>query len=123
MKTPQEINIEVHKTTHEQGERIIADALAECRKETVQECAEAADNTLAQYGWSQLGFVRKEVRAAILAVAEPPVWEHKPNCPTPYRWTKESGWHSILAEGCSLFARPDALFCDGCGAAKPQVNP
>jgi len=61
---------------------------------------------------------------AILALLAPPVpvWEHKPDCPTPYQWHSGSKvwfFHTPLEDCCPT---QRATHCDGCGAPKPVTK-
>ena len=116
MKTPQQININIHNSTHEQGERIIADALAECRNETVQECADVLVNKACYTGNVTA------LRDAILAVAEPPVpvWcDHLVRVDVDnnlFEWRLKSQFGT--AETFMWYSSA----CPICGAPKPQVT-
>ena len=54
-----------------------------------------------------------------------PTWIHKPGCPTPYQWGviefSKKGWVCRDLAGKPQLKKA-ALYCDGCGDAKPK-NP
>lgn len=54
-----------------------------------------------------------------------PTWIHKPGCPTPYQWGViefgKKGWVCRDLAGKPQLKKA-ALYCDGCGDAKPK-NP
>lgn len=62
---------------------------------------------------------------AILALLAPPapVWQHKPDCPTPYQWDEDKKlWCHLGLQSGFLTSSIHALCCDGCGAPKPGTK-
>jgi hypothetical protein len=63
-----------------------------------------------------------EASEAILSLLAPPVWQHKPDCPTPYQWHESAKvwFYPTPLEDCCPTRR--ATHCDGCGEPKPVTE-
>jgi hypothetical protein len=83
----------------------------------VRESAEKAVSKLLEQGFS--ASMRGAVQQASLSLLAPPVWQHKPDCPTPYQWDEREGWWK---SGHNTQPSPRAKYCDGCGEPMPETK-
>ena len=100
-------------------------ALAEAVSQRTRECGAIAEK-YTRCPETDIAETAGLIAAEILALDEPPVpvWEHKPNCPTPYQWTGISGmeWRCISTDDGVVCIFTDKRFhhCPGCGTGKPR---
>jgi hypothetical protein len=103
--------------------QVVAALKAE-RKRAVEECANAYCRAYNELGKA----VSTEDRGfrAILALISPPVpvWQHKPDCPTPYQWDAKNEIVVMPWYGSSTaVSGKHWTACPSCGAPKPQKAP
>ena len=89
-----------------------------------ERCAKASGEVVAAYGGNCVSNTHRHILTVPLHAPVKPVWEHKPGCPTPYQWDVDGKYFVHVNNEPSYFwrCRATALFCDGCGAAKPVVG-
>lgn len=102
-------------------EAYAASRVAECREQTVRECAEVYRKHAEKAGYAP-AMIRLDINAILsVAAPKPPVWKHREGCPTPYVQSGDDGFCYTM--GRETYYPPYPMhYCPGCGAEKPEVT-
>jgi hypothetical protein len=98
-------------------------AVKEAVKATVEKCAVVAVKEFSKRNYTCGSDVSHAIRALIAPPV--PVWQHKPGCPTPFKWSEQFQNYALPSkvDGVTECACRNWMYCPSCGSAKPKVTP